>query len=154
MKLDYNLMWRYLNDACFDGEMHHAKIHCFRGSLWGVQGQLLVGCYHPGSGEILLHVGTYKEDHRGGSLEALYHEMVHQYIDEVLMDFEAADHGLLFKQVYRNGLEKLNKRKDVMKSSKKKMSKGRAVGNKVKARGVSLGKKIAGPGARVPKGTY
>ena len=121
MKHDLNVAWRYINDVCFAGEMIKPKILAFQGSLWtNNKDELLVGAYHIGSGEILLHVGSYKDDHRGGVLEALYHEMVHQYIDEVLLDSqrEYKDHGKLFHEVYREGLLKLNTKKSLIKKIK------------------------------------
>lgn len=110
MKLDYNLAWRFLNDVCFEGELTHSKILCFKGSLWGHAGNLLVGAYHCDSSEILLHTGVHSAENPGGTLETLYHEMVHQYINEVLdATYDGADHGRLFHETYNIGLERLDR---------------------------------------------
>ena len=86
MKIDYNLAWRYINRVAFDDELCLAKIHAYKGTLYAHDGvHVLVGSYHLDSSEILLHTGSYVDAHDGGSLEALYHEMVHQYINEVLL---------------------------------------------------------------------
>ena len=108
MKPDLNLAWRILNEVCFDDELSSAKIHAFRSTIYGwKEAEVLIGAYHPDSSEILVHIGGYVNMHEGGILEALYHEMVHQYIEEVLMDRDSAPHGKLFKDIYNNGLERL-----------------------------------------------
>jgi hypothetical protein len=108
LKLDLNLAWRYINEVAFDDELNPAKIHAFRGTLWGPdRDQVLVGAYHIDSGEILLHTGSWVDEHDGGVLEALYHEMVHQYIEEVLLDQESSPHGKVYREVYNEGLEKI-----------------------------------------------
>ena len=115
MKYDLNVAWRYINDVCFGGEMAKPTILAFSGPLWSANKELLVGCYHPNSGEILLHVGSYGDHHEGGILESLYHEMVHQYIDEVLGDDgHYKDHGKVFWEVYGEGLRKLNNKRGLI----------------------------------------
>lgn len=111
-KLDYNLAWRFLNETAFDSELSHAKIHVYKGLLFDDAGGLLMGCYHPNSGEILLHTGRAVEAHAGGALEALYHEMVHQYIDEVYPG-NKTEHGPLYREIYDDGLRKLEQRGNV-----------------------------------------
>ena len=111
-KLDYNLAWRFFNEQCFDGELSSAKIHVYKGILYDNRGEPLVGCYHPNSGEILLHTGKMVEAHEGGVLEALYHEMVHQYIDEVYPGNQTV-HGALYWEIYNDGLRKLERKGNV-----------------------------------------
>jgi len=107
-KIDYNLAWRFINEQCFDGELVNAAIHCFSGTIWGDKGQRLYGTYHISGNEILLHTGWYAHEHVEGPLETLYHEMVHQYIEQVLdASDDYADHGKLFWGLYYDGLERL-----------------------------------------------
>ena len=112
MRSDLNLAWRYLNEVAFDGELSHAKIHVYRGILYDDQGNPLAGCYHPNSGEILLHTGIMVDHHEGGVLEALYHEMVHQFIEECYWGNKTI-HGPLYWDVYNDGIRKIEQRGDV-----------------------------------------
>lgn len=112
MRLDYNLAWRFLNEVAFGDELSHAKIHVYKGLLYDGSGGILMGCYHPNSGEILLHTGKAVEVHEGGVLEALYHEMVHQYIDEVYPG-NKTEHGPLYWDIYNDGLRELERRGNV-----------------------------------------
>lgn len=118
--IDYNLAWRYLNDVCFGGELAPPKILCYHATIWAnmdSQKEILAGTYHIPSSEIMVHVGEYTDWNEGGPLETLYHEMVHQYINEVLdASKEGPDHGPLFKEIYESGLIELNRRGDVLKS--------------------------------------
>jgi hypothetical protein len=135
-KLDYNLAWKYLNEVCFGEEMAPPKILCYHATIWGsdAHDEVLAGTYHIPSSEIMVHVGQYVDWNDGGALETLYHEMVHQYINEVLdASKENPDHGALFNEVYESGLVKLNLKKDVIKAMASK--KGGSAGAKMKSGG-------------------
>ncbi len=112
MRLDYNLAWRFLNEQAFDGELERAKIHVYKGVVCDHRGQMLVGAYHPDSGEILLHTGALVDIHAGGVLETLYHEMCHQYIEELHPD-DRTEHGPLFWEIYYDGIRKLERKGNV-----------------------------------------
>lgn len=73
--------WDYLNDHAFGGELVKPSIEVWE-NIWqqdeNRKKYRLEGCYLPGTGTIIL---WYKGTH---VLETLYHEMVHQYMHEVL----------------------------------------------------------------------
>lgn len=105
--LDLNRAWDYLNKVAFGGQMTRPKIMAFRGCIESEVG-LLLGCYHLGSSELMIHVGSFHEHPKSkGILETLYHEMCHQFKHEILLDDTGGDHGKVFKEIYLEGLRRL-----------------------------------------------
>jgi hypothetical protein len=106
--MDLNNAWEYLNERAFDGCMRKPAIYAYHAGIWHGK-EPLAGCYHWPSGgswdrsEILVS----KRLNDMGMLETLFHEMCHQYIHEVLLRPDVA-HGKVFKEVYNEGLRRLN----------------------------------------------
>lgn len=103
--------WDFLNEAAFNGEMVRPKIMVWeklyykdrtaKGYKDGKKITVL-GAYTPSQNTIFL---WWKG---GNKLETLYHEMVHQYVDEVLMR-DNVSHGPVFQEAYKDGLENIVK---------------------------------------------
>jgi hypothetical protein len=97
--------WDYMNDLLFNGEMARPKIVVWAKLHMVVKGKRydLRGAYDPKKHQIWLLHGDKD------SLETMFHEMIHQYLAEVLGESETA-HGALFWEVYNEKLELLSGR--------------------------------------------
>jgi hypothetical protein len=95
--------WEYLNTKAFGGELAKPTIVVWE-DLYLTSKKTrhkLHGAYDEKKAKIWLsHDDPQK-------LETLYHEMVHQFMFEVLGEEKFDSHGEVFKSVYNKGLERL-----------------------------------------------
>lgn len=101
--------WDYLNDVCFDGEMIRPTFKVWLNLQMVTKGKKykLLGCYDksPKEKKGIIWISYKHEDN--SQLETLFHEMVHQYINEVLDDKNYHHHGTLFWDIYYERMERL-----------------------------------------------
>lgn len=95
--------WDYLNDIAFDSEMTRPKIVVWDDLEIIRKGKKypLDGAYDPHKRKIWLYYGDKNK------LETLFHEMVHQFVYDILGDIRS-EHGKVFQEVYKEGLRRID----------------------------------------------
>ena len=110
MKLDLNVAWEILNDVCFDGELIRPRIYAYNTLIESPsttkERVFLLGAYQHGCDDHRNEILIWNRLGHLDKLEALYHEMVHQYLHEVLEE-HGGGHPATYYEIYDEGVNKL-----------------------------------------------